>query len=56
MGMVIVIGTAYFPPKPSPGWEKYDALPDPLGWLLVLFGVFALARVDEAFATADGWP
>ena len=52
MGMVIVIGTAYFPPKPSPGWEKYDALPDPLGWLLVLFGVFALARVDEAFANS----
>ena len=49
MGMVIVVGTAYFPPDPSPGWEKYDALPDPLGWLLVLYGVFALVRADKVF-------
>ena len=47
MGMVIVIGTALFPANPSPSWEKYDALPDPLGWVLVLLGVFALARADE---------
>ena len=49
MGMVIVIGTAYFPPDPSPGWQKYDALPDPLGWLLVLCGVFALVRANKVF-------
>lgn len=49
MGMVIVVGTAYFPPDPTPGWEKYDALPDPLGWLLVLYGVFALVRADKVF-------
>jgi hypothetical protein len=49
MGMVIVIGSALFPPNPSPSWERYDALPDPLGWLLVLFGVFALARADDRF-------
>jgi hypothetical protein len=49
MGMVIVVGTAYFPPDPSPGWEKYDALPDPLGWLLILYGVFALVRADKVF-------
>jgi hypothetical protein len=49
MGMVIVIGSAYFPAYPSPSWERYDALPDPLGWLLVLFGVFALARADDTF-------
>jgi len=49
MGMVIVIGTAYFPPDPSPGWQKYDALPDPLGWLLVLWGVFALVRANKVF-------
>lgn len=49
MGMVVVVGTAMFPVAPSPPWEKYDALPDPLGWLLVLWGVFALARTDDAF-------
>ena len=49
MGMVIVIGFAYFPADPSPDWQKYDALPDPLGWLLVLYGVFALARADKVF-------
>jgi hypothetical protein len=27
----------------------YDALPNPLGWLLVLSGTFALARADETF-------
>jgi len=49
MGMVIVIGAAYFPPNPSPEWQKYDALPDPLGWLLVLWGVFALAGANKVF-------
>ncbi|MET0997994.1 MAG: hypothetical protein ABWX73_04685 [Marmoricola sp.] len=49
MGMVIIIGSAYFPADPSPSWERYDALPDPLGWVLVLLGVFALARTDDAF-------
>jgi hypothetical protein len=52
MGMVIVVGSAYFPAHPSPAWKQYDALPDPLGWLLVLFGVFALARTDAAFDTS----
>lgn len=52
MGMVIVVGFAYYPASPSPSWEKYDALPDPLGWLLVLSGVFALARASDAFATS----
>ena len=35
MGMVIVVGSALFPANPTPSWEQYDALPDPLGWLLV---------------------
>ncbi len=52
MGMVIVIGTAHFPADPSPDWQKYDALPDPLGWLLVLYGVFALARVNATFVSS----
>jgi hypothetical protein len=51
MGMVVVVGTATFPPHPSPSWERYDALPDPLGWALVLWGVFALARTDDAFGS-----
>ena len=49
MGMVIVIGSAYFPARPSPAWKQYDALPDPLGWVLVILGVVALARVDATF-------
>jgi hypothetical protein len=49
MGMVIIVGSAMFPANPTPSWQRYDALPDPIGWLLVLFGVFALARVDDTF-------
>jgi hypothetical protein len=52
MGMVIVIGFAYFPPHPSPAWRYFDALPDPIGWVLVLFGTFALARADGTFASS----
>ena len=52
MGMVIVIGSALFPADPSPSWARYDALPDPIGWVLVLFGVFALTRADETFASS----
>ena len=52
MGMVIVVGFAFFPADPSPSWHRYDALPDPLGWLLVLSGVFALARADATFASS----
>ena len=52
MGMVIVIGSALFPADPTPSWQRYDALPDPLGWLLVLLGIFALSRADAAFASS----
>jgi hypothetical protein len=52
MGMVIVIGSAVFPANPSPSWEHYDALADPAGWLLVVLGMVALARADDAFVTA----
>jgi hypothetical protein len=52
MGMVIVVGFAFLPPDPSPSWQVYDALPDPIGWLLVLSGTFALARTDDAFASS----
>jgi hypothetical protein len=52
MGMVIVVLFAYFPAHPSPDWKRYDALADPLGWVLVLLGMWALVRLDEAFATS----
>ena len=52
MGMVIVVLFAYFPAHPSPDWERYDALADPLGWVLVILGAIALARADDAFSTS----
>jgi hypothetical protein len=52
MGMVIVIGFAMFPAHPTPDWSQYDALPDPVGWVLVLLGVFALTRADSAFESS----
>ncbi len=52
MGMVIVILSAPFPANATPTWEQYDALPDPLGWLLVILGMVALARVDDSFSTS----
>ncbi len=55
MGMVIVIGNALYPPNPSPSWEQYDALVDPLGWLLVIAGTVALARANPVFGSARWW-
>lgn len=52
MGMVIVVAFAYLPADPQPEWEHYDVLVNPLGWVLVLLGVFALARSDESFDAA----
>jgi hypothetical protein len=52
MGMVIVVLFAFFPAHPSPEWARYDALADPLGWVLVVLGMVALARVDDAFVTS----
>ena len=49
MGFVIVVGSAFFPADPSPSWRRYDALPDPLGWVLVVLGTFALARANGTF-------
>jgi hypothetical protein len=42
MGLVIVLVPANFPHDPHPAWQFYDALPDPVGWLLVLLGLRAL--------------
>ncbi|HEY5420576.1 MAG TPA: hypothetical protein VIL10_07565, partial [Marmoricola sp.] len=47
MGLVIVLVPANFPRDPHPEWRFYDALPDPLGWLLVLAGVWALSRASS---------
>jgi hypothetical protein len=42
MGLVIVLVPANFPHDPHPAWQFYDALPDPIGWLLVLLGLRAV--------------
>lgn len=56
MGLVIVFLPAYFPHDPHPAWQVYDALPDPIGWLLVLAGVRALRRhLDVDVATWLAW-
>ena len=47
MGLVVVLVPANFPRDPHPEWRFYDALPDPLGWLLVLAGVWALTRASD---------
>jgi hypothetical protein len=49
MGLVIVFLTAAFPSHPSPSWNQYDALPNPIGWVLVIAGAIALVRVEPAF-------
>jgi hypothetical protein len=56
MGLVIVLVPANFPHDPHPAWAFYDALPDPVGWLLVLAGVRALqAHVDLDVTTWLAW-
>jgi hypothetical protein len=56
MGLVIVFVPANFPHDPHPVWAFYDALPDPLGWLLVLSGVHALrGRLDIDVLAWLGW-
>lgn len=52
MGLVIVLGRASFPPRPSPEWAHYDALADPAGWVLVVLGCVALARANPAFGSS----
>lgn len=59
MGLVIILVPAYFPAHPHPAWEYYDALPDPIGWVLVLLGLRALRRTpgedDPGAGTWTGW-
>ena len=46
LGLVVVVVSAGWPPDPSPSWQHYDLLADPLGWALVVWGVLALGRVE----------
>lgn len=56
MGLLIVFLPANLPHDPHPAWAFYDALPDPLGWLLVLTGVHALrGHLDVDVLTWLGW-
>jgi hypothetical protein len=56
MGLVIVFVPAYFPAHPHPAWQFYDALPDPVGWALVLWGLRALAQhLDVDVVSWLGW-
>jgi hypothetical protein len=55
MGLVIVLVPADFPRHPHPAWAVYDALPDPIGWALVLVGVYALAAASDIDLDAVRW-
>lgn len=47
LGLILVVLPADFPAHPHPAWNYYDALPPPLGWLLILSGIFRLMRDTE---------
>ncbi|RNM12559.1 hypothetical protein [Nocardioides pocheonensis] len=56
MGLVIVFLPANFPHHPHPAWAFYDALPDPVGWLLVVTGVRRLRpHLDVDVLTWLAW-
>jgi hypothetical protein len=55
MGLVIVVVPAFFPAHPHPSWAVYDALPDPLGWVLVVSGVWALGATTDLDLTTVRW-
>lgn len=55
MGLVIVVLPANFPHDPHPVWRFYDALPDPIGWALVVVGVWALAAGTGLDLTVVKW-
>jgi hypothetical protein len=55
MGLVVVLVPANFPRDPHPVWRFYDALPDPVGWVLVLVGLSALARASDLDLDVARW-
>ncbi len=55
MGLVVVLVPANFPRDPHPAWRFYDALPDPVGWVLVLAGLVALGRGSDLDLDVARW-
>ena len=56
MGLVVVVGNAAWTlPGDQPSWLHYDLLADPVGWLLVLSGTWALVRAQDSFDLLR-WP
>lgn len=51
LGLVVVFGSATFPAHPQPAWHTWDALPDPLGWALVVAGLVPLRHLHPSFTT-----
>lgn len=47
LGLIVVVIPADFPAHPHPVWNYYDALPPPLGWLLVLSGLLRLMKATD---------
>lgn len=52
VGLVVVFGSAMFPGHPDPHWQTWDALPDPIGWALVVAGLLVLRRLDRSFGAS----
>lgn len=44
LGLIVVFAIAEVPAKADPVWKQYDVYPDPIGWLLILWGVVVLAK------------
>lgn len=55
LGLLVVVGAVTWRPAGAPAWERYDLLADPLGWLLVLWGLAGLVRAQPGLAVLV-WP
>jgi glycerol uptake facilitator-like aquaporin len=55
LGMVIIVGNAFFPAEAHPAWKHYDALPDPIGWVVVVWGLFSLAKITGDVLDTAKW-
>lgn len=56
LGLVVVVGfVSWTPAGRHPAWEHYDLLADPVGWLVVLSGTWALTRAQPTTAVLR-WP
>ncbi|HET8604303.1 MAG TPA: hypothetical protein VFM09_10270 [Marmoricola sp.] len=54
LGLVIVVGSATWPAHAAPAWRTWDLLPDPVGWVLVVWGLVALRRLHAEFGLPLG--